>query len=561
MKKNLLVLGLFLILTFPAYKALRHLGMISGHDTEAAMFKAEEFFNAIKDGEFPVRWAKRLDYGLGQPTFTFTYVMPYFLMLLPQILGSGPIWAFKIIMSLSFPFSAFLAYLWLKKHFSFRPAFLAGLIYAYVPYHLANVYVRGAIGETVAACFLPLAFWGLDRVIEKPNFFNTAVAALTIAVVILSHPFYGLVFSVGWLGYLAVRFKKDKKTLMMAFMALVWGYVICAFYIVPAWTYKNLTFLDRLESYFMEKQYFVTLDRLIYSPWGFAGANELDRDPMSVQIGVVSLVLFLGWIIVVVFSRKARKETNFPVSVFFALASLLSVIMMLKISLPVWKLVPILQNLQFPWRLLFVTNLGTTYCAGFVLNQLNPIKIAELKKSLLFLGIIFIIILVNQKYWNVGRYFPFVDQTVGPIGYPGTLTMLLEETPVWHQRIQEANPYNFVQNAAGRAISLTSLVWKTNYHKFDVVTNEAIVMNDKTHYWPGWKVWVDGVETPTLDPNNKISQGLITFAVDSGHHIVETRLMEPTLNIMADIISLVSMGVALGILLLPLVRLKYNTHR
>ncbi len=68
---------------------------------------------------------------------------------------------------MSFPFSAFFAYLWLKRHFGSWPSFLGGLTYAYLPYHLANVYVRGALGETVAATILPLSFWAIDKTAEK----------------------------------------------------------------------------------------------------------------------------------------------------------------------------------------------------------------------------------------------------------------------------------------------------------------------------------------------------------------------------------------------------------
>jgi uncharacterized membrane protein len=557
-KRNLLVLFIFIILTFPAYKALRHMGMISGHDTEAAMFKAEEFFNAIKDGNFPPRWAKRLDYGLGQPTFVFTYTMPYYLMMIPMILNTGSIWAFKIIMGASFPFSAFFAYLWLCKHFRKVPAIIGGLIYTYVPYHMANVYVRGAIGETVAAMFLPLAFWGLDKVIDQPNLVNSAMAALTMAAVILSHPFYGLVFAAGWLFYILVRAGKNVNTLKWAIIALAWGYIACSFYIIPAWADKNLTFLDRMGDYFLEKQYFVTLDRIIYSPWGFAGANESDKDPMSVQAGLVSLAFFMAWILTAVFNKKARQEKNYSTGVYFAVISVISGFMMLSISLPIWKLLPMLQNLQFPWRMLFVVNIGTTFCAAAVLNQWDLLKIGILKKGLIITGIILAIILTDRQYWNVERYFPYEDKTTTAIGYPGTLTMLLEETPKWHQRDQEANPHNFIQNADvnTKAITLTSLIWKTNYHKFEVVTDKAEYINDKTHYWPGWKVRVDGVEVPLLNPYNKLSQGLITFAVTPGKHIVESRLTEPPINYISDIISVISIIAAVALCIRPVLSLK-----
>ncbi len=532
------------------------MGMISGHDTQAAVFKGEEFFNAIKDGSFPPRWSKRLDFGLGQPTFTFTYSMPYYLMSAIMFLNSGPIWAFKIVMAASFPCGAFFTFLWLKKHFGGLPAFLASLLYAYLPYHFANVYVRGDIGETVAAAWLPLAFWGLDRVIDSPTPAKTAVAALTVAAVIISHPFYGLVFGAIWTGYILLRSRKNIQALKMAMTALIWGYVCCAFYIIPSLVYKNMTFLSRLESYFIEKQYFVTLDRIFYSPWGFDGANELDRRPMSVQAGLVAWGFFTGWLGIALLSKKVRKDRHFYEGLYFSMLTVAAVFLMLSISLPVWKLLSPMENLQFPWRLLFVVNIGMTYLAGFVLRYLAGILKQNKIKLLVFTGLAGLIIIASRSYWSVGRYFPYVDLTREAIGYPGTLTMLLEETPVWHSRNQEANPHNFIQNAEGRAILLTMLVWKTNYHKFLVVTDKPIAVNDKTHFWPGWKVWVDGVASPTLDPFAKISQGLITFRVGPGTHIVETRLTETGVEQTSDSISLISIFGAVAISLPGVLRLK-----
>jgi uncharacterized membrane protein len=525
-----------IVLTFPAYKALRHPGMITGHDTEAAVVKAQEFYNALRDGNFPPRWAKRLDYGLGQPTFVFTYSLPYYLMAVAILANAGPIWAFKLVMAVSFPAGAFFAFLWLKRHVKFWPALLAALVYAYMPYRFVNVYVRGAIGEVVAGVFVPLAFWGLDRVVEKPKLGRIGIAALIISAVVLSHPTYGLICFGVWLSYVLVH--KEKRATVTA---VVWGYINCAFYLVPAMLYKNLTFLDKLGEYFVEKQNFVTLYRLITPTWGFSGAHDLTHDPMSVQIGVVGLMLSVVWVGLLLWSHKFRKQSYFKLSVLFAVLTVFFVVMMLRISLPVWKVLPFLQSVQFPWRLLFFVNLGITYCAATVFDHV------DLDKKYLVAGILAIVIIcVNRSYWNVGRYFQFEDKTAKAIGYPGTLTLLLEETPKWHDLRQEANPYNYIQSAAGKAISLASVVWKTNYHEFEVVTDQPVYINDKTHYWPGWKVWVDGVEVEVLNPYNSLSHGLITFPVGPGKHIVVARLTEPWVNKLANLVSLAMILAAIG---------------
>lgn len=529
--KKFLVLVSLVIITFPAYKALRHIGMITGHDTEAAVFKAGEYYNALRDGHFPPRWAKRLNYGLGQPTFTFSYVLPYVITSGIMVTGLSSLVAFKLVMSLSFPLAAFFAYLWLSRRFGTWPGIAGGIIYALAPYHFANVYVRGAIGETVAATLLPLSFYCLDLLGGKKDKHSLAAAAIAIAAVVLSHPFYGLIFSVVWLAYGLIN-----KWPKQATIAVVWGYLLCAFYIIPAYAYKNMTHLDRIEDYLVEKRGFVSLDKLIYSPWGFAAVSESDKDPMSVQVGAGAVVMLLGAAIVY---RKQKDKTAGMFLVIFAAA----VIMMLPVSLPIWKAVTPLRALQFPWRLLFVVNISAAFCTGYFLSRVK-------NKALMSAGLIVLTVILSRDFWSVNRYYPENDLTDmrKAIGYPGTLTLLLEETPKWHTIKQESNPYTFFNVQSGTA-GVKNLVWKTNYHKFEVEAESAAIINDKTHYWPGWNVFVDGRKLELIDPYSNLSQGTLAFEVPAGKHIIESRLTEPLLNKIANSISLFSLMGGLVIIL------------
>ncbi len=529
--KKFLVLVSLVIITFPAYKALRHIGMITGHDTEAAVFKAGEYYNAVRDGHFPPRWSKRLAYGLGQPTFTFSYVLPYVITSTVMFAGLSSLAAFKLVMAVSFPLAAFFAYLWLSSRFGTWPGIAGGIIYALAPYHFANVYVRGAIGETVAATLLPLSFYYLDRLGEKPDRRRLFGAALAIAAVVLSHPFYGLIFSIVWIGYvIANKWPKQVMT------AIVWGYLMCAFYIIPAYAYKNSTHLDRIEDYLLEKKGFVSLDQLVSSPWGFAAVAESDKDPMSVQVGAVALVMVLGALTVY---RKHKDKTAGLFLVIFAAA----VIMMLPVSLPVWKLLTPLRALQFPWRLLFVVNIAAAFSTGYFLARIK-------NKTLISVGLVMLTVIMSRGFWSVGRYYPESDliDMHKTIGYPGTLTLLLEETPKWHTIKQESNPYTFFNVQSGIA-GVKNIVWKTNYHKFEVEAEETAIINDKTHYWPGWEVFVDGRRVELIDPYNNLSQGTLAFEVPAGKHIIESRLTEPWINKFGNAISLFSLTAGLVIIL------------
>src|SRR3989338_2654379 len=120
-KKFYLNIGILLLITalsFPAFKALTKQGLITGHDTQGHFIRLVEFDRAIKDGHFPVRWSKRLNWGLGYPYFNFNYPLTYYLTYVLSGLGFDLLTAFKTILLLSFPLSGFFAFLWLKEHFS-----------------------------------------------------------------------------------------------------------------------------------------------------------------------------------------------------------------------------------------------------------------------------------------------------------------------------------------------------------------------------------------------------------------------------------------------------------
>lgn len=445
--------------------------------------------------------------------------------------GFSSLSAYKIVMAISFPLSAFFAYLWLSRRFGTWPGIAAGFIYSLAPYHFANVYVRGAIGETVAAMMLPLSFYALDLLGSRKSRRYLALAAIFIAIVILSHPFYGLVFSFIWIMYAAVN-----KWPRYVILSIIGGYMISSFYIIPAYVYKNLTYLDRIENFFLEKQDFVTLPKLINSPWGFAAVAEVDKDPMSVQIGATALVLCLGA------AYLFFKEKNKPTGLFLGLI-VFAVFMMLPVSLPLWQVLSPLRALQFPWRLLFVVNVSMAFCAGYFLSHMK-------RTAVLTAILVVVVLFASRGFWSVGRYYPESDlnDMNKTIGYPGILTMLLEETPKWHVIQQESNPYTFFNVQSGLA-GVKNLVWKTNYHKFVVTAEKQSVINDKTHYWPGWKVFVDGEEVKLIDPYSKLSQGTLAFEVTPGTHVVESRLSEPPLNLIADTISLLSLGLCLVLIL------------
>ncbi len=172
---------MFILLTFPAFSALLHPGIFTSHDLEGHIIRLVDFRRALADGHFPVRWSKRLNWGLGYPYFNFNYPLVYYFASGLVLAGLDYGNAFKLIFLLTFPLGGYFAYLWLRTHFSRTPAFSGGLFYVFVPYHFINVYVRGNVGESAALMLVPLVLFLSRRYLP---FLNNMLGKSTLGLVL-----------------------------------------------------------------------------------------------------------------------------------------------------------------------------------------------------------------------------------------------------------------------------------------------------------------------------------------------------------------------------------------
>ena len=160
-----------------------------------------------------------------------------------------------------------------------------------------------------------------------------------------------------------------------------------------------------------------------------------------------------------------------------------------------------------------------------------------------------LIILATGREATPQRNYLWSDPAIDSGGYRGTYTLLLEETPKWHSVFDEynqLNSYTPVKTEKGD-FAVKSIVRKTNYHQIEVQTPQGGILSEKTHFWPGWKILIDGKPAQLYDPYHPYSHGLLTFDVPAGIHIIEAKLTEPLLNQLANVISLISL-LAAGIM-------------
>lgn len=554
---NFLAIAALLILSFPALKNLAFNGFYTSHDGENHTARIAQYYNALKDGQIPPRFAGSFYNGLGSPIFVYIYPLPYLLGSAIHFAGVSYANSLKTLMTLSFIFSGIFSYLWFKEIFkSERAAFLGALFYMWVPYRFSLIYVRASLSEALAYTFVPLAFYTLTKLSLQKNLRWTAISALSYSLILLSQNLVALIISPVLLIYsLLISNIKSPKTFTLPLISFGWGLLIAAITYLPSiFERKFVRFDETISNNFVS--HFATLKQLIYSPWGYGfDLPGTVNDQMSLQIGLAHLLVFvLAIFSVILFLRSKTKNWRlFFLLLFFVLVFLKSIFLTTQsqTAVLIWQKFKLAQIIDIPWRLLGLISISTAFFAAFTQKIIKP--------GLLLLALIFLVLFLNRNHLKINlpldRDDDFFDN------YGGTATQYNEFTPKWRQttRVPEGfDPKNKVEivSGSGEAGNLSSSSKKISFQISTKSDLSKVIVNK--FYFPGVEVKVDGArqkafntyvvtDTQSLAIDKDVDKsGLIMLNLSQGKHKVEVNFKETPLRNIANILSGLSLIAALG---------------
>lgn len=363
------------------------------HDARHSVYFLFEFNRAISDGIWFPRWMPDFAFGYGYPFFNINSPLAYYVGELFVKLGLDFVSTTKLVFGLSMLASGWAMYGFVRHWLNERAALIAALVYVYAPYHLLDVYVRGALAETLALAFLPLCLWSFASAVERPRSASVIGAALSYAGLIMAHSGLALLFSLVLAFYLIAlvvttihqRQPLDQLSGASLFplighlihvsiaplLGLALGISLSAIYLLPSLLEQVAVRTDQYTTgtaerlgYYDYHQHFTDFFQLFSPQWGFGLSQPGPHDDISLQLGAAATVLALLSIFVVQRSRAWRAPL-----IFFQAMTLALVFMMLPQSVVLWEKLPLVAWAQFPWRLLALTALTMAPLAGSVLHD------------------------------------------------------------------------------------------------------------------------------------------------------------------------------------------------
>ncbi len=494
MKKNskLLFLILVIIVSLPSIIGLLHLGFPSTDDGNWMIIRFSAFFENLRNGQFPVRFLTRLNYGFGYPVADFLYPLFMYIGVPIHVLGFSFVNTIKIILGLSLIFSSIFTYLWLRKIFDNISSAIGSVFYTLFPYHLFDVYKRGSVGEVLSLTILPFILWQIERK-------SLLLTSLGIALLIVSHNTLALLFTPLIIGYIFLRNKRFSKFNLLSF---IFGLGISSFYWIPA---------------LYDSQYTV-----------FSKTQVSDFSSYFINNNLGILGLSLGFLILEsIFYLIRKKDKMFSI---LLLTVLVISFLSLSFSELLWKLFPFTNLIQFPFRIISIIIPLSAFMIAYLLNK------EKLQKKYLLSVIYLIIIFIAAAPFLFPKEYQYYPDTFYSTNQD-TTTVRNEYMPKWVKEIPTSMYKSKVEVINGGETPQI-LVQNANKTSFNLTLEDKRTVQVNTVYFPGWKVRVDGKEVPISYENEN---GLIRFFVNPGRHFINISFGETPLRILADLVSFVSL--------------------
>lgn len=521
-------------------------GLPLTHDGQDHVARIANFYQSLSEGIFVPRWGANLNWGFGHPILMFLYPLPSYIASLFHFLGFSLIDSVKLVFGLTFIISGIGMYLWINRLLGMYAGLAAATLYMFAPYRFVNLYVRGAIGEHVSFAFIPFILFFitklfLDKKITRIGFvINTVGIAIFTAFLILSHNALSILFLVFAGLYTIILFSKDKdlKKLIIAFVSIIYGFLLSAFFWFPAYVEGKYTLRDIVTGNSEYALRFIDPFKLFVPSWSYGITGQL-----SVQIGIVHISLIIVSLFIVyklIKKEKLIKRIYIVTFIFF----LLSLFMMLKESNFIWSIFTTIQKFQFPWRFLSLTVLTSSVLGAYFISNVKNKKRAWFAVG----GLLILIGIFYSSYWRASGYLIKSDSFFEKVYYSTTDTG--ESSPIWSIRFMEEEASAPIEILSGSA-SIQEIYRSSARHEYVIDAQERTRIKENTLYFPGWNIYINGKkldagsEIEFQDPANR---GVMTYYVEKGVNRVGVVFENTKLRTFSDMLSVFAF---VSIILIP----------
>lgn len=530
---------------FLVFDLFLNTGQSASFDGRVHITNIASFSQALEQGDLPVHWANTFaNYGMPYPLFaqqTTNYIGALFTFFTHNVLvSSNLVFLFASVLS-----SVFM-YIFLRLHFKPLPAFVGAFLFTFSPYRILDIYVRGDLPEFFAITFLPLLLIGIYFLIKKGTLWSLALVTVTITLLICTHPFVlviGMFIVTPYIIFLLLSEKEKLWKIVSILTAFILGVGLSSWYTIPLITEIKYLYFGLEKNHLVPNQYLSLINFFDYHWYYFYKDSPFVRGDFISSGLLETIIILLGASLFVMFYKQLNER---KIIMYSLVSCVIVIIMVTKISNPLYERINILSSIEHPWRMIMdLTILIPLICSALLTN------IKKYQSVICFSIIILIAFLRFPQLY--GKNYTLFNQQY----YNFTITNIYSDNmnTIWTGKTKD---YPIEKTKIAIILGqgeITQKIMKNSSRNYTIHAQTSLRLVDYTFYFPGWHVYVDGKETPIQfqDPNYR---GVITYAVPAGIHKVLVRF-ENTKNVLLGyIVSFASLVIFIGLIIVGLIKSK-----
>ena len=505
-------------------------GDASGHDFLFHLASWIDVAGQWREGVLYPRWAEWANWGFGEPRFVF---YPPVSWTAGAALGSVLPWKMVPATLIWLTLIAAGMAMWklARECLSGPQAAAAAVLYAVNPYHLVIVYYRSDFAELMAAALFPLLIWAALRVIRngwREGWSDVPVLGAIFAAIWLANAPVGVIatYSLALIIAVGCVLRARLCPALTGATGMAAGFGLAAFYILPAareqrWVQINLILSDEVRP----ARNFL-----------FTHANDPEFVIFNWKVSAVALGLMLVTAIAAVFAAKKRRDLRELWWVLLALAAA-SALLMFPLTAVLWRGLPKLRFVQFPWRWLDILDLAFAFFVAAALSRCRTRSALWLVFAIILGGIGASGVAMAQDAWWDTEGAPVLTTAISSAqGYEGTDEYMpigcdrseLPGNPDSTTRAADASatpatPVEQVDPGSGAVVPVKNAQvhihqWSAERKVFNAESAVPVTLALRLLDYPAWGVRVDGKEAH-VDPHPVTTQMLLPLP--AGTHRVE----------------------------------------
>lgn len=516
----LLIVAVALLAGIPVLR----FGIPLGHDAAEHLSWYQCFIAQLGAGELYPRWLQGMNGGLGSPDLFVYSPLPYYAAaVFHPFIGRG-----REIYDLGFSIAGAIIAAGLAAYFWFRqlaperliPA-LGALVYLGIPYYLkTDLYPRVALAEFWAFAWMPIILGFTHLTVRSRSRAAMAGLAAGWGLLFATHLFTTLLFLPVGLIY-AFWLADPGQRLGSFFRAcggMLLGAALAAVYLLPALAYEKYIsayhLIETRPDYRFDQNFlFSTHTEFLDSLSRFTGWTAM-----------VALLFFAC-------AMLAKSHRTRWAGMFWAVTGAVSLLLMLPAGMWFWRNLPLLHDIQFPYRFNTLLTLGTAALAALGLESLREQR--NWQKLILTGAAVILMLGWARPLARVLRSHH------SPFYMPVKVDYLITAWANWTDpKLVSLRGISMPQDPPRVAPAKGAAIvnrWDPRRLEFTVVSESQEWVTVRQLYFPGWAAFLSDGRPLQLQPSTP--EGLIRILVPAGTSKISLRLVRGIPEIAGWILS------------------------